>query len=33
LKKYFGANAELLVFAQFVGGLDEKLYDQFSGTE
>jgi len=29
LKKYFGANPEPLIFAQFVGGLDEKLYDQF----
>ena len=27
LKKYFGANAEPLIFAQFVGGLDDKMYD------
>ena len=30
LTKYFqGANPEPLVFAQFVSGLEEKLYDQF----
>jgi dynein heavy chain len=33
LKKYFGATPEPLVFAQFVGGLDDKLYDQFQGGE
>jgi len=27
IKKYFGDKPEPLVFAQFVGGLDEKLYD------
>lgn len=29
VKKYFGANPEPLVFAQFVASLDDKLYDQF----
>ena len=29
LKKYFGASPEPLIFAQFVAGLDDKLYDQF----
>jgi dynein heavy chain len=29
LKKYFGNTPEPLIFAQFVGGLDDKLYDQF----
>jgi len=29
LKKYFGATPEPLIFAQFVGSLDDKLYDQF----
>jgi dynein heavy chain len=34
LTKYFQAQApELLVFANFVGGLDEKLYDQFPGLD
>jgi dynein heavy chain len=33
LKKYFGANAEPLIFAQFVGGLDDRLYDQFPNAE
>lgn len=27
LKKYFGATPEPLIFAQFVGGLDDKMYD------
>jgi dynein heavy chain len=33
LKKFFGATPEPLVFANFVAGLDEKLYDQFPNTE
>lgn len=33
IKKYFGDKPEPLVFAQFVGGLDEKLYDQFPSTD
>lgn len=33
LKKYFGATPEPLIFAQFVGGLDDKLYDQFANAE
>jgi len=33
LKKYFGANAEPLIFAQFVAGLDERIYDQFPNQE
>jgi len=33
LKKYFGATPEPLIFAQFVGGLDDKLYDQFQNSE
>ena len=33
LKKYFGATPEPLIFAQFVGGLDDKLYDQFQNAE
>jgi hypothetical protein len=33
LKKYFGATPEPLVFAAFVGGLDEKAYDQFPNAE
>lgn len=33
LKKYFGATPEPLIFAQFVGGLDDKLYDQFPTSE
>lgn len=33
LKKYFGANPEPLIFAQFVGGLDDKLYDQFANSD
>jgi dynein heavy chain len=33
LKKYFGATPEPLIFAQFVGGLDDKLYDQFQSAE
>ena len=33
LKKYFGATPEPLVFAQFVGGLDDKLYDQFPNSD
>ena len=33
LKKYFGAQPEPLIFANFVGGLDEKLYDQFPNIE
>lgn len=32
-KKYFGATPEPLVFAQFVAGLDDKLYDQFPSQE
>jgi dynein heavy chain len=27
LKRYYGATPEPLIFAQFVGGLDEKNYD------
>lgn len=33
MKKYFGATPEPLVFASFVNGLDEKLYDQFPSAE
>ena len=33
LKKYFGATPEPLVFAGFVHGLDDKLYDQFASAE
>jgi len=33
LKKYFGATPEPLIFAQFVGSLDDKLYDQFANLE
>ena len=33
LKKYFGATPEPLVFALFVNGLDDKLYDQFPSAE
>ena len=33
LKKYFGATPEILVFANFVGGLDDKLYDIFPNGE
>jgi len=33
LKKYFGATAEPLVFANFVASLDDKLYDQFPSAE
>lgn len=33
LKKFFGATPEPLVFANFVGGLDEKLYDQFQTVD
>lgn len=33
LKKYFGATPEPLIFAQFVGSLDDKLYDQFPNLE
>lgn len=33
MKKYFGATPEPLVFAQFVAGLDDKLYDQFPSGE
>ena len=33
LSKYFTANPEPLVFAQFVAGLEEKLYDQFSSID
>lgn len=33
MKKYFGATPEPLVFAQFVAGLDDKLYDQFPTGE
>lgn len=33
LKKYFGATPEPLVFASFVNGLDDKMYDQFPNAE
>ena len=33
LKKYFGATPEPLIFANFVGGLDDKLYDQFPNED
>jgi dynein heavy chain len=33
LKKYFGATPEPLVFAGFVNGLDDKLYDQFPSAD
>jgi dynein heavy chain len=34
LSKYFNAeNPEPLVFARFVGGLEENLYDQFASTQ
>jgi len=33
LKKYFGATPEPLIFAQFVAGLDDKLYDQFPTSQ
>jgi dynein heavy chain, axonemal len=34
LTKYFqGSNPEPLIFAQFVSGLEEKLYDQFPSTD
>ena len=33
LKKYFGATPEPLVFAKFVAGLDDTLYDQFQKPE
>lgn len=33
LKKYFGATPEPLIFAQFVGSLDDKLYDQFQSGD
>jgi dynein heavy chain len=33
LKKYFGATPEPLIFAQFVGSLDDKLYDQFQTSD
>lgn len=33
MKKYFGATPEPLIFAQFVGSLDDKLYDQFQGSD
>jgi dynein heavy chain len=33
LKKYFGATPEPLIFANFVGGLDDKLYDQFANFD
>jgi dynein heavy chain len=33
LKKFFGATPEPLIFAQFVGGLDDKMYDQFPNAE
>jgi len=33
LKKYFGATPEPLIFAQFVGGLDDRLYDQFPNAD
>jgi len=33
LKRYFGANPEPLIFANFVASLDEKLYDQFPNAE
>ena len=33
MKKYFGATPEPLIFANFVGGLDDKLYDQFPNSD
>jgi len=33
LKKYFGPTPEPLIFAQFVGGLDDKTYDQFPSLD
>lgn len=33
LKKFFGANAEPLIFAAFVASLEDKLYDQFPNGE
>jgi dynein heavy chain len=33
LNKYFGKTPEPLIFAQFVGGLDDKLYDQFPNAQ
>lgn len=34
LTKYFqGQNPEPLIFAQFVAGLEERLYDQFASTD
>lgn len=33
MKKYFGDTPEPLVFAGFVNGLDEKLYDQFPNAD
>jgi len=33
LKKYFGPTPEPLIFAQFVGGLDDRQYDQFPSLE
>jgi dynein heavy chain len=33
LKKYFGATPEPLIFANFVASLDDKMYDQFPGSD
>ena len=33
LKKFFGPTPEPLIFAQFVGSLDDKLYDQFPNLD
>ena len=33
LSKYFGDNPEPIVFARFVNGLEENLYDQFPSVE
>jgi len=33
LKKYFGPTAEPLIFAAFVASFEDKLYDQFQGSE
>ena len=33
LKKYQGAIPEPLIIAQFVAGLDDKLYDQFANSD
>jgi len=33
LKKYFGPTPEPLIFAAFVGSLEDKLYDQFANGD